>query len=738
MTNTSVLTPTPPPTRPGRRTGATWVAATGAFLLLAGAAVFVAVQWDRLTENAKLAVVLGLTAAVLVGGRRLRRTLPATGDVLFHLGAFLMPVDLAGIGITSGIAWRPLLLAEGVLGVAALGGLGVLTGSSVLVWAGILSMGVLAAGLASVSLVPAATALAAIALAAELTRRKHDRRAGRAAATWATVAGLAPVVAAAVSLLVPVGDGTLADLGFSAPGAAAVAGLLAAIVLARQAHLGRDLTRAFLAVTCVAVGTTSTLVTAHLPSSATAVALAAAFVVVELAALILRRDPFWHRPLGVVAELAELPAHAVALATALFLVTVPVADLDPSPVAATALALAAMGWLTADLRRYQGTPRPLGLALVRGGCWPAATITAAVSVTAAVALGTGSALATATALVATAAALLAARRPGSTLVAATFVPWAVVTSMTHPTGGTAIGLAGAAVLATAAITRARDEAVDDLDPVTGVLALLATGTALAAVAVAVPDIGGPAGVAAAVAAAWLLSLALDLGGRRLGDVARLALLVPVAASFALSPEHALPAAIGAALLYGVDAVRLDRPAVALGSSITVQAVLAHLARANGLDLAETGLALCIGAVVWSGLAAVVDGRWRLPFLAAAAAGLSLGLGATAAADDPGAFSTALLVTGSLGIGAGVATGRSWLAHAGGAACITGIFGHLALGGVEASEPYVVPVAAQLLVWGWQARRAHPGLSSWLTYTPPVVLLGATALAERMVGGAGWH
>src|SRR5215217_8014663 len=87
----------------GRRTGATWVAATGAFLLLAGAAVFVAVRWDRLPETAKLALVAAVTAAFLAGGRVLRRTLPATGDVLFHLGAFLLPVDLAGIGLRSGM-----------------------------------------------------------------------------------------------------------------------------------------------------------------------------------------------------------------------------------------------------------------------------------------------------------------------------------------------------------------------------------------------------------------------------------------------------------------------------------------------------------------------------------------------------------------------------------------------------------------------------------------------------------
>ena len=128
-----------------------------------------------------------------------------------------------------------------------------------------------------------------------------------AAAVWATVAGLAPVLAAAVTLLVPVGRGTLAELGFTTPGAAAVAGVLAAAVLARQAHLRQDLARAFLAVAVAgrrAPRRPWSRPTSRRrpprwpwpppswwsrwpPSSC-------------------RRDPFWHRPLGVVAELAEI------------------------------------------------------------------------------------------------------------------------------------------------------------------------------------------------------------------------------------------------------------------------------------------------------------------------------------------------------------------------------------------------------------------------------------------------
>src|SRR5258705_5106562 len=96
------------------RTGAVWVAGTGAFLLLAATAFFVAVRWDDLPDAAKLGVVGALTGACLLGGRALARTLPATGDVLFHLGALLIPVDVAAISVRLQLGWRGLLLAEGL------------------------------------------------------------------------------------------------------------------------------------------------------------------------------------------------------------------------------------------------------------------------------------------------------------------------------------------------------------------------------------------------------------------------------------------------------------------------------------------------------------------------------------------------------------------------------------------------------------------------------------------------
>ena len=166
-------------------------------------------------------------------------------------------------------------------------------------------------------------------------------------------------------------------------------------------------------------------------------------------------------------------------------------------------------------------------------------------------------------------------------------------------------------------------------------------------------------------------------------------------------------------------------------------MIVHLATANGLDVPATGLALCVGAVAWTGLAAVVDGRWQLPFTVAAATGLALGLAATS--DDPATFATALLVVGGLAIGSGLFSGRPWLAYAGAAVTTAGIWSHLGLNDVAAAEPYLLPVCAILLVAGWHARHAcTPRLSSWIAYAPPVALLGGAALAERLAGGAGWH
>ena len=119
--------PPPPPQAPtgpdgaGGRVGALLVAGTGAFLLFAAAVVFVAVRWGHLPESAKVAIVGGLTASLLVAGRVGRRALPGTATALFHLGAFLVPVDVAALLARSGAPTDVVLLTAGLAAAVALG-----------------------------------------------------------------------------------------------------------------------------------------------------------------------------------------------------------------------------------------------------------------------------------------------------------------------------------------------------------------------------------------------------------------------------------------------------------------------------------------------------------------------------------------------------------------------------------------------------------------------------------------
>ncbi|MFP5319104.1 MAG: SCO7613 C-terminal domain-containing membrane protein [Acidimicrobiia bacterium] len=738
----------------GRRTAATWVGSTGAFLLVAAAAVFVAVRWDQLPDPAKLALVGGLTGAFLVAGRALRPTLPATGDVLFHLGAFLIPVDLAGLSLRADLGWRLTLLAEGLVCTAVFAGLAYVTRSVVLSWAATASPLVLAAGIAGVTPVPATLALAVGALAVELGAGPAQRRARWSAAVWAAVAGLAPAVGPALGLLLAdagaarsglgellfegsrlrVGAGTLEELGLIGPSQQLVAlasGLIAAVVLARQGHRRRDLRLAFLAVASVAVGVGTAVSAAEVSGPFELLGLAALFVVIELLALALFDDDFWGRPLAGAAHAAEALAGVAVLSAGFVLAVAPLFDLverhelfesGTNPTLAAALLVAAVGWLTADVRRaVPAAGRSLGNALVRGSGWAPATMAAAVSAAAGVALATFSGLATATALVGLSAVLVAGRQAGGALLAALFVPWAVVTAWTHPLAVGAVGLGGAVVLAVAAH---RDASL--------VLALDAVATALAA-SLLTPDLVGDAGsLYLAVGATWALAFALG----RMGDVARLGLLVPVLLAPGLHPAAAsIPPLAVVTALYVVDAVRLGRPQVALGAAVAVQPLVLALARATDVPLPWAGFGLCVCAVAWTGLAAVVDRPWRSPFLVAA--GGALGLGVPLAAEDAVAFADSLLVAGGLAFAAALVLRHLALGHAGAAVLTTGLYVHLHLGGTAVAEPYVAPVALQLLVAGWIAQRRHQA-SSWVAYVPGVLLMGGAAIAERVQGGPGWH
>jgi hypothetical protein len=746
-------TPFPDTPPDGRRAGATWVAATGAFLLLAAAAVFVAVRWDQLPEEAKVALVGALTGGFLAGGRALRRTLPATGDVLFHLGALLIPIDVAALGMRLDLGWRPLLLAEGIVGVVVLGALAAAAGSVVLSAAAAFSVVVLAAGVASVTPVPAPLILAGAAVAAHLLGRH------RSAIFWAGVAGLAPVLGAAATAVlrlneITTGRAVLEELGLGGRTAAllaAVTGTVAAGVLGREASRRRDLSLVALAGACLLSSAGTTWANTDPTGAATFLAAAALFVVVQLVTMLGQRDAFWSRPargLGLAAEgVAAVVATPVAGALLLLAPFVEEGiDLfgdnppwKPQPAAAMAWALLAGGWLLAAWRRLDRAkvgPHGSPLTALRAAVADNRTVVfLAACVGAAAVVGTASTIAIAAVLVVLAAGLAASRGVVATVLAAAAAVWApLLTGPTHPLAALPVGLAAATVLGLAAVMWQ-----DHADGwVTTGLGAAGSVVAFGSAVVGRDAIGLPAAMALAAGAAWALAMVLERATPLAGHVVRATMLFAVAGSLTGSPADALPVAGMVTLLFVLDAVRHDEPLISLGASLAGQVVIGATALAFGLDQATVGVVLCAGAAVLGCLSAPYPARWRLPFVAAAGIGLAAGL--PLAAGDAARFAEALILTGGVVVAAGLILREGLVAHIGGAVATLGIGLHLMAGEITALEPFVAPVALQLVLAGWQLRRsagADP-VSSWLAYGPAVGLLGGAALSERLWGGEAWH
>ncbi|MFP4310812.1 MAG: hypothetical protein ACLFS9_02370, partial [Nitriliruptoraceae bacterium] len=209
--STASSAPVPPPRR-GSLAG--WVAGLGALLLLAAAATFLAVRWDILTATARIAIVGSVTAAAVLGGHRLRRSLPTVGLVVFHLGAVLLPVDAFGLVLQlDGPLWAR-WVAPGVTALVLFPVLALAGRAPLLALISLAGVPVLATGLA-LALGWAPTVLVALGGAALLPLAGRD-----------VPAPLAPI-AAAGSLLLPataVLVGLAVELLAALPAAGLVAG----------------------------------------------------------------------------------------------------------------------------------------------------------------------------------------------------------------------------------------------------------------------------------------------------------------------------------------------------------------------------------------------------------------------------------------------------------------------------------------------------------------------------------
>lgn len=724
-TATPQAPPAPGPAAPERRTGAIWVAATGAALLLVAAAVFVAVHWSDLSLEGKVAVVGSITAAALLAGRAMRRTLPATGDVLFHLGALLIPVDIAGAALVLGADWEPTLLVEGVVTSLVFPPLARGARTRLLLWAAGAGVVAFAGGVAATTGIASPAVLAIAAVIAHVARRKV------AGIGFALVAGLAPAAALGIATLTG-HSALLVDLGLTGRGhllSAAASGLVAAGVLAIAAKERDDLPLAGLAGVSLASSAWAAWGEVAATTEMTIAALASAFLVLEAGTSVVRRDPFWSRPARAVAAAGELvvalaaPVTAVVLAAAPFVGTEGRSDSHFDPVMAIAMIALAGGWLVAGLRRDvepgDGSAPP--------AFWDVAALPLAVSLIAAALMSTGSlviAAAVAIAVVLASGWLTGPIATASSCAAALAAPYLLFNEPRW------VAYAGfASCIALAVPLARRDVASDAIRGVTAATAALA-GALLAA-----PH--GPRSILMASAAVVIWSAASLADRAQQGGGAWLRWGIALTPIFAIGDDHAIaliPALVATAILV-VDAWRVRDTVAAAGASFTVQLVVADLALTAGLDGAWTGVALCVSALVWAGLAAVVDDderRWLL-----IASGLAVTTGLALATGDVVAFADALIVTGGLVLGAGLMLANPVAGHAGGVTMIIGLWLHLAMNEVGDLEPYTAPVALHLLVAGALARR-RGGVSSWAAFAPSIVLLGGSGLLERIEGGAGWH
>jgi hypothetical protein len=661
------------------------VAGTGAFLLLAAAAVFVAVHWDRIPSSAKLGIVVGLTGACIGASRRLRPSLPATSSALLHLGAFLIPVDVAAVGLNQSASGDTLLLAEGLICSAAFLGLAALSRSKLLSWAADGAVVAAAAGVAVTTSVPFGLALVGGAVVAHVVGRWP------AAVVWSVLAGGAPL------------------LGTEPWWSCLSVGVVAGAVLAAQAVERDDPELGFTAMVAALVGGLSAWAVSDRFAPGELVVPAGVFLGVEVVALFASRDSFWRKPAAWLAVLAEwVAAPAVAAAAVTILISVVLSDgFFWDPTVCLFFAVTAGGWYAAALRR--------------GEVGAKTTAAAALCAVAASSYSADARIVAATAL-AVAVGLVVRRWRFDVFTASVLATVAVAVARSEPGLALVVGAVAVAVV----VRGAQNVAA----------ATLATGLVLATAAAVRPVLYEGGVVVVGMFGLWAVSAWLDRTNRDAARISRAAIIVPLANAVVLLP-HSSALAVGllAVLLFAIDAVRHDSPELAFGSALALQVVVGELAAVAGLELPAVGVACAVAALVWTGLAAVAEERWQPPFLAAAAGGVGVGL--FLSAGDARSFSDVLVIAGALVLSLGAARRSDVAAHGGGLLMVAGTLGHLSAIGVHQPEAYALPIALYLLVAGHLTRRAD-GVSSWRAYAPSVLVLGGSALVARMDGGSAWH
>jgi hypothetical protein len=183
-----------------------------------------------------------------------------------------------------------------------------------------------------------------------------------------------------------------------------------------------------------------------------------------------------------------------------------------------------------------------------------------------------------------------------------------------------------------------------------------------------------------------------------------------------------------------DAWRLRRPWLAAFAAPVVVRALVSIALVIEIPLVVCGLVLLVLAGV-ALVAALTSQPLRVPAATFAVVAGPIGWALLGDADHLRAWT--IVAAGAALVGAGLLRRDLLVGHLGGVVMTLGTWWLLGLADVTALDVWLLPVAAQLWVVGWTARRRN-GTSSWLTDVPPMLLVVIPALGERLAGGSGWH
>ncbi|MDH3704687.1 MAG: DUF2157 domain-containing protein [Acidimicrobiia bacterium] len=406
------------------RTGARWLSGIGVALLAVAAVSLVSARWEQFGPGARLAILLGASAAVFGATELLRRAAPVTARALDVLVAVLVPIDVAALVIVSGSTWRSALVAAGLATVVSsetlrrrdptiLTDLGTVTGA------------VLAAcGLAAISDVSAPLLVAGLGLVMVLVGPR-DRWMG---IIWAALAGLTPALRV-LDEVVFTGMGTLREMGLfdaAVRWETVTVGAIATVALGLAAQIQRRLVAVPLAVAVAGATTIQVWVEIDPPSTVVLTAVAIVLGLFELALALPAARRLGADVVRVIGDVNAVCAGALTLvAAAAAWVRLTEAEAVGDHLQYTAAVLALV-WVIADLRRgLERGQRGLDLLLV-GGDWAPALPGVGVSLASAVYLGTDDGVALGVALAVVGLVAVATLRPlrlATAATAMTAAPW---------------------------------------------------------------------------------------------------------------------------------------------------------------------------------------------------------------------------------------------------------------------------------------------------------------------------